>query len=226
MKKLIIAHRGASAQAPENTLEAFEKAIEAKADMIELDVRRTRDKRLIVIHDPKVGKKKVGDLTYRQLLSINPRVPTLEEVLRLTSGKIKLDIEVKERGFEPEVLDTVLRYFKYRNFFISSFFSSVIKKVKRLDHEVMTGLIVGARPSDQFKILKLMALRMAAKADFLVINCKLWQPKLSRFFPHHKQLIYVWTVNDEKEMKVLLNHPQIAGIITDNPELGVRLRGR
>jgi glycerophosphoryl diester phosphodiesterase len=78
----IVAHRGASREAPENTLAAFAKAIEIGADMIEFDLRRAPDGRLVISHDPVRGA--------------GLDLPTFEDTLRLTRGRIKLDVELKE----------------------------------------------------------------------------------------------------------------------------------
>ena len=107
---MVIAHRGASALAPhENTLEAFQIAIDLKADMVEFDVRKTSDNILIVFHDETIDGRKIGDMTYNRINDIASkegyRVPTLDEVLELCSGKICLDIELKESGYERRVID-------------------------------------------------------------------------------------------------------------------------
>lgn len=109
---MVIAHRGASALAPhENTLEAFQIAIDLKADMAEFDVRKTSDNILIVFHDGTIDGRKIGDMTYNRINDIASkegyRVPTLDEVLKLCSGKICLDIELKESGYERRVIDLV-----------------------------------------------------------------------------------------------------------------------
>ena len=104
MKKLVIAHRGASVLARENTLEAFQKAIDLRADMIEFDVRRTQDRHYVIHHDPHIAGKPLNEMTLREVREIartlDFHVPELEEVLALTRGKIGLDIELKEEGYE------------------------------------------------------------------------------------------------------------------------------
>src|SRR5574343_329957 len=96
----IIAHRGASGYAPENTLEAFEKAIVLGADMIEFDVIRTKDGELIVMHGDKINNQKISDLNYSEIKAINPAIPKLTEVLEAFKNRIEMDIELQERGYE------------------------------------------------------------------------------------------------------------------------------
>src|SRR5437588_9396240 len=93
-----VAHRGTWSAAPQNSLAALEGAIALGCDMVELDVRRTRDGRLVAVHDPRIQGTRVGTLDHAQLKSrLGPRqAPELVEVLERATGRIKLDIELKE----------------------------------------------------------------------------------------------------------------------------------
>jgi glycerophosphoryl diester phosphodiesterase len=104
-------------EAPENTLAAFGRAIDLGADMIEFDVRRAPDGRLVISHDP-VAERPAQDLL------------TLEDALRFTQGRIQLDVELKEPGCERESIDLLLRYFPV-----------VLGNVRALHPAVRTGLI-------------------------------------------------------------------------------------
>jgi len=108
----VIAHRGASAYAPENTLAAFQSALELGADGIELDVMLTKDGKLAVIHDDTVdrttdGTGKVKDLTLEELQSLDAggqeKIPSLDEVFDLVGGKLLINIELKNYSamFDP-----------------------------------------------------------------------------------------------------------------------------
>ncbi len=112
----IISHRGASAYLPENTLSSFRKAIELGADLIELDVRKTKDDKLVVIHDSKVdrttnGFGRVIEKTQEELRQYDAgsgeKIPLLEEVLALDNGDIGFVIELKEERTEDEVIETM-----------------------------------------------------------------------------------------------------------------------
>jgi len=130
-KKLIIAHRGASSLSKENTIESFEKAIACDSDMIEFDVRKTRDGICIVYHDEFINDKMINELKYKQIKEIDESIPTLEEVLKLTKGKIRLDVELKEDAYEEEVIKMLLRYFKEDEFVITSFNDKSLRTIKR-----------------------------------------------------------------------------------------------
>jgi glycerophosphoryl diester phosphodiesterase len=119
---LVVAHRGASAVAPENTLEAFEKAIELGADMVELDVRRGADGGLAISHDPLPA----------------PDVPTLEQVVALCAGRIALDVELKEPGLAEDVLRVVSGV----EVVVTSFLAEVVERTKQLRPDVRVGLLL------------------------------------------------------------------------------------
>ena len=101
-EKLIIAHRGASSYAKENTIESFKKAMLLGADMIEFDVRRTKDNILIAFHDEMIRGHSVKELTYEAISQLARNqgfdIPTVEEVLKWSRGKIRLDVELKEEA--------------------------------------------------------------------------------------------------------------------------------
>ena len=130
-KPLIIAHRGASGLVKfENTMASFAKAIELRVPMVEFDVRKTQDNLFVAFHDELIDGIKLSDLTYQQLLDISQQkgfeVPLVEDVLKLCQGKIKLDIELKEVGYELEIVNLVKKYLDYQDYVIKSFLDAVI----------------------------------------------------------------------------------------------------
>ena len=101
---MVVAHRGASVEQPENTIAAFEAAIHARADAVEFDVRMTADGHAVVMHDPDVSRTTdgtgiVSEMTVDELRKLG--VPTLEEALRCLSGRAAVDIEIKDSPDEP-----------------------------------------------------------------------------------------------------------------------------
>jgi glycerophosphoryl diester phosphodiesterase len=232
-KTLIVAHRGASSLTTENTIESFKKAIEIGVDMIEFDVRRIRDQALIVYHDELMEGKPVKELTYDEISKMTIRqgfsVPTLEEVLKCTSGKIKLDVEIKEEGYEKEVIELVSRYFKKDQFVITSFHDRCIKRIKDNHPDVKVGLILGISRTEhpiRTRISEFFPARRCreAKADFLVAHRRLlWFGFLGRAKKENKP-VFVWTVNDPKKIWKMLHNEKIDAIITDKPDLALSLR--
>jgi glycerophosphoryl diester phosphodiesterase len=147
---LRIGHRGARAYEPENTLRSFEKALEIGVNAVELDVRKTKDNHLVVIHDADVkrttdGKGLVSELTLKEIKEFSAekgeKIPTLKEALDFLDKKVKILIELKEAGVEDKVLSTVREKGLQKNVLIVSFIEKALQKVKELDKEVETGLI-------------------------------------------------------------------------------------
>ena len=140
---LIIGHRGAAGLAPENTMEAFRAGFEAGADMMELDVRLTADKRLVVIHDALLlrthhHRDKVASLTYREIqkLTKDCPVPLLQDVLDEFFGKILINIEIKSRGCSGSLVRLLKRRYiseadDWDAVLISSFKAAELIRVRR-----------------------------------------------------------------------------------------------
>jgi glycerophosphoryl diester phosphodiesterase len=231
-KTMIIAHRGASSLARENTIESFKKAIEIGVDMIEFDVRRSKDPALIVHHDELMQGKPVKELTYDEIskMAIGQgfSIPTFEEVLKYASGKIKLDVEIKEEGYEKEIIELLLKYFKKDQFVVTSFYDSCVRKIKEDYPDIKTGLILGTSKPKNFILTRLSEFFphrrcREAKADFLVPHWRLlWFGFLDRAKRADKP-VFVWTVNDQRRIWKMLLDQRIDGIITDKPDLALLL---
>jgi glycerophosphoryl diester phosphodiesterase len=230
-KKIIIAHRGAPFFARENTLESFRQAISLGADMIEFDVRRTKDKVFIAYHDRVIQGKPIKSLTYEEVSQIARNrgfgIPTVKEVLKYAKGKIRLDVELKEEGYEEEIVELLSKYFKKDQFVVTSFNDSSLKRIKDNDPDIKVGLILGkfkfplwVRISEVFPMKRCEN----SKADYLVAHWKLLRlGLLERARRSHKPVI-VWTVNDEEMIWKLLRDRRIYAVITDKPDLAVTLR--
>jgi len=199
----IVAHRGASQEAPENTLEAFAKAIEIGADMIELDVRRARDGGLVISHD-RIRK------TARPA-SLLP--PTVEDTLRLTQGRIQLDVELKETGCERDAVELLLRYFAIADFCITSFLPGVLRETRAIHPGVRTGLIFATWGA------KVRAACLSPDADFLVA-----QYRLAARAEQFGKPLFVWTVDDRRRTRRLFERPFVEAIITNDPRQALALR--
>lgn len=163
LQPIIIAHRGASAYAPENTMASFKKALDMKAEGIELDVHLSMDGQLVVIHDEKVdrtsnGKGWIKEKTLEELRGLdfgswygpefkNERIPTLEEVMELLlPWEGILNIEIKNGpvfypGIEEKVADVVRKYGMTERIIISSFNHYSLVDVKKITPEIKTGLL-------------------------------------------------------------------------------------
>lgn len=228
---MIIAHRGAPSFAKENTIESFEKAIALGADMIEFDVRRTKDNIFIAHHDESIQSKPIQELTYEKISEMARQqgfsIPIVEEVLKSTRGKIKLDVELKEEGYEREIIALLSKYFKEGQYVITSFNDFSLKTIKDNYPEIKVGLLLGkfkapllTRISEFFPMKR----SKKANADFLVVHWKLLRLGFLERARRNHQPVIVWTVNDEKMMRRLFKDGRIYAMITDKPDLAVSLK--
>ena len=235
---LVIAHRGASREAPQNTPAAFEAAITMGADAVELDVRRTSDGVLVVHHNASRRGVPLAMLTYSGLVRLSRHEPpTLDTVLDLCAGRIAVDIEVKEVGFEAEVIVEASRRFPRDRLLYTSFEEAVVSTIKRLDPDARCGLLLGpGRLRSRTQRYEGLPFDLAERcgADLLAVHQWLApvrrrvrraaSPDLlaeaqARGFP-----IMVWTVDGPQRLRAYLADGRVAGIITDLPGLAVETR--
>jgi len=238
---IIIAHRGAGHKKPrgqqltlrqlskfntENTTASFRTAIELGADAIECDLRQTADQHIIIHHNKllKGSRRPISELTLGQVKALAEKrgylVPTLKEMLEFCQGKIALDIEIKEKGFENEAIDLIRQYYSYDNFMIKSFLDNVVAEIKKSDSKIKTGLLFGLRWQGQEK----RALKRFHKigAD---IFCPHWRLLTKSFMARLQQEdipVLTWTADREIIARRLINRG-VAGIISNYPEKILRL---
>jgi len=230
MKKILIAHRGARTYFHENTLEAFEKAIRLNADMIEFDVRRAQNNLFVVYHDESIDEKPIKDLAYDDICKFTRlKIPTLEDVLKLTRSRIKLDIEIKEEGYEKEVVNFILKFLKEDEFVITSFNDNSLKTIKEVFPKIRTGLILGkSNPKNPIGawISELFPFKRCQRinVDFLVPHWRLLKLGFLIRSRKHKLPVFVWTVNEANLISKFLRDTRIDGIITDKIETAVQLK--
>jgi glycerophosphoryl diester phosphodiesterase len=225
---LIVAHRGASKARHENTLEAFEAAIEMGADAVEFDVRRTRDNAFVIYHDPSI--KGCDTLISHQSLDKAQKaarragfdLPTLEKTLSTCSGKIGLDIELKEAGYEEQVLSFIRQRVDPAAAVVTSFIDDSVRRTKSLWPEVKTGLILGVDPpaSIRTRLTEFFPERRlkASGADFVVPHFRLLKFGFMKRMSTAGYPVWVWTVADVPRSRSLAVRG-VAAIITVCPDL-------
>jgi len=232
---LNIAHRGASAAAPPNTLAAFEKAVELGADGIEFDVHLSADGVPVVIHDSTVdattdGSGRVADLTLAQLKQLDAgapfdpafageRIPTLKEVLETMGGRLLLNIELKttslrDNGLERAVIARVGQHGLETHVLLSSFNPFSLRRVKGIAPHIPVGLLyLPGLPLILHRILSLLAPHEACHPEHTAVDARYmaWARRRDR-------QVNTWTVNDPDEMRRLIRLG-VDGIITDVPDV-------
>lgn len=224
-KPLIVAHRGASAYAPENTLAAFGLAAELGADGIELDVQFSGDGRLIIIHDSDVarttnGQGKVSDLTVAELQSFDAgqgqKIPTLDELFEMVGPRLLYNIEIKyfdwrDRGVETAVADRIAAYQLENHVLVSSFNPLAVRRARRqLPQSVPVALLRG---TGLLKYGYWLADGEADHPHYSLVDetYMIWAKKRG-------YRTNVWTVDDPAEAQRLARLG-VHGIITNKPDL-------
>jgi glycerophosphoryl diester phosphodiesterase len=234
----IIAHRGASAYYPENTLPAFKGAIAMGADMVELDVQLTLDREVIVFHDEKIsrctdGRGKIADYSLVSLKKLdagswfdkkfkNTRIPTLVEVLDICKNKIAVNIEIKTEavskmffgGIEEKCLKIAEQSGMREHIVFSSFDPRAIMHLKQIDNTAMAAVLFAKKhygsklPSEVMESVNADAFNCSASE----LNKKWLINIKSKNIP-----VNIYTVNDEKKMKKFLDMG-VNGIFTNKPD--------
>jgi glycerophosphoryl diester phosphodiesterase len=231
----VVAHRGGPGMGPhENTLKAFQKAIECGADMIETDVRRTSDGVLICHHDDHIQKSLLANITYAEANVLAKKqgyeIPQLKHLLALAQGRIQLDIELKEVGYELDVIDTILSSMKHSEFVIKSFNDSSVYAIKEIDPRIVAGLLVEKTPFanralDTVAKASYEARLALTRADFLGPEVSLVNKTLVTRMHLLGKKVFVWTPNSDAEIEALVELG-VDAIITDNPHRALEILGR
>lgn len=229
----IIAHRGASGRpGVENTLESFAGAIELGVDMVEFDVRKTKDNVLVVYHDDKFADQPVKWYTYEEMDRVAKQkgfhVPLFVEVLELCAGKVFMDIEIKETGFEHKVVKFLHKYANYEDYSVKSFKDIVPYKIKEIDPNITTGLLLGYEKANfkrRFNELFPVRRLQACKVDFVSPAYQLLKFAYVKRMKEAGYPVFVWTVNEPELIdKILDFDPE--GLITDNPVYALKARAK
>ncbi len=210
---------------PENTLAAFRYALEAGADVVEMDVRRTRDGHFILLHD-KDFKRLTGraippealDLAFirEHIRADGEPIPTLEEALELLKGRIGLFVEIKEPETTEQVLEVLRRYDVREQTAVISFWDEALTRVHTLDPAQVTGLIYARAPGRIPDAKKL-------GARIVLPHFRLATAKANAFAHRLHLKVVSWIVNDEETARKQVENGTDA-LATDDPAWLVRWR--
>jgi glycerophosphoryl diester phosphodiesterase len=234
-----VAHRGASREAPENTLAAFRCALAAGAAAVECDVQRTRDGGLVVIHDPTVdrttnGRGPIALLTYEECRRLDAgawfgpafageRVPSLDEVLDLIRGRALLLLEIKHgpmfyEGIEAQIAEALRRHRMDAATLVMSFDHPAVRTMRAVAPDVATAIIYRARLADA------AAAARAVGADAL---CPEWRLVTSEVVAdaHAAGLgVFPWTIDEEDAMRRCLARG-VDGVTSNDVRLLAKVMG-
>jgi glycerophosphoryl diester phosphodiesterase len=217
---LRIGHRGARALEPENTLRIFGRAVELGVDAVELDVRKTKDGKIVVVHDDKMdrttdGSGLVSELSLEEIKGFTAekgeKIPTLGEALDFLKGKVKVLIELKEAGYEEKVLDLVRERGMVDDVIIISFHEETLRRVEELDGRVATGLIYVRHKKPREAALGL-------RAKYLLPLYRFTHSADVKKAHEAGLKVIVWTINTPQEATAY-KQKNVDGITTDNPNI-------
>ncbi|MFZ3137634.1 MAG: glycerophosphodiester phosphodiesterase [Thermodesulfovibrionales bacterium] len=215
---LKVGHRGAKAYETENILESFRKAIELGANAIELDVRISGDAKLIVIHDDNLKKVfgkdvRIKESTLEELKQLTDnRIVTFDEALRFIDRKVeKILVELKETGYEKDVLDIIRKEKLEDRVIVVSFHEEALAHVRELDKKIETGLIYT-------KFKKPIDAALKLNAQYLVPLYRFVHRRDIAKAHKNNLKVIVWTINRKEEAREYIAK-DVDGIATDKPDI-------
>ncbi len=242
-RPLVIAHRGDSRNAPENTLAAFELAIHKGAPAIELDAKLTADGEVVVMHDATVdrttdGHGAVSILSLAEIRRLDAgskfsadfageHVPTLAEVFETAAPKAMIDIELSDyahvfNGLTARVVDLIHHHGVEKRVFFTSFHPAFILQARRLAPEIPAGLI--ALPGFTGRLARSWIGELFPHEIF-VPNARDASRALVVYNHRRSRVVFFYTVEEEDEMRPLAGLGA-DGLITDDPQLAIRTLGQ
>jgi len=227
----VVAHRGASGHAPENTLAAFRRAVELGAKFIETDLQLSRDSRFVAIHDDTLdrttnGRGPVHALTLAELRELDAgswfdprfageRIPTLEEILRFArETDIVFYLEIKPGGawgLEHALVGALRDAQEAARAVVLSFETAMLAAVRRLEPTLMTGYLFSSSPGDAVdSAVRVGARQLAPRGDLV-------NPELVAEARRVDLQVVTWTINEPAHMRALAA-AGVDGIMTDYPD--------
>jgi len=212
----VIAHRGASFLEPENTIRAVERAVKMGADFVEVDVRVSKDNKLVVMHDPDInrttdGKGLVKDYTVQELKNFDAgdgeTVPTLDEIITCVKDRIGLVIEIKEPGTEVKILEKIDEN-NLENVILTSFYHKSIKNARKTDPSVDAGIIFTCQPVDVNQMVS------NAGANIIFPSYRYMNEDMVKQAQNKGISVYPWTIDDPEIFEKFVEMG-VDGIVTN-----------
>ena len=224
MNVIVVAHRGFSGKYPENTLLAFEKAVEIGADFIELDIHQAKDGNIVVCHDPTIDRTTDGtgfikDMNYSELRKWDAgswkgypgeKIPLLSDVFRKVGDKIKIFIEIKECNVS-DLISLINEFKMEKRVVVGSFKFEYIKQVRNLCGEICTALISSRVPQNLEQLIKDGIRQLSL--EYHRIDKEIVKELIGRGF-----VVNVWEPDSEDDLSKVLDFG-VQFITTNRPDL-------
>ena len=224
----ITAHRGNSYYTPENTITAIKSAIEVGADWAEIDVQETMDGELVVFHDSNLKRvtgvdKNIWEISYIELNKLDAgnwfspqflgeKIPKLRDLMAVSRGKIKLNLELKLNGHQQSLASRVVRLIQELNFVehcaITSFDLATIKEVKVLNENIRRGIIVQTLESELLRL----------PVDIYAVHYSAISHEFIQKAHFQGKEVHVWTVDTQEDMQKMIRLG-VDNIMTNRPKL-------
>jgi len=232
---LISAHRGSCGINGLPAAERYRRAIALGVDYVEIDIRRTAEGTCINYHDDLTpSRRSVRELTYTQLRDeLGSELLTLEEVLDIAAGRVGLHVDLKEDDAVAGIVRKVLDSIPEGKFVVTTGADFVIRRIKDEFPTVTAGLTLG-RDLERWPPWRIAGVRLSelfpgprlkrSHADFVAMHQQLARIRLLRYTGTRSIPAWVWTVDDEVEMKRFLADPRVTTLITNRPDVALRLR--
>lgn len=217
---IIMGHRGAAALEPENTLLSIRRAMEIGVDAVEIDVRLSKDKAPVVIHDATVdrttsGTGAVNSFSSNEIKRLDAgkgeTVPTLQEVFDLIGNKVTIVIELKEEGTERLVVELIEKNKLDDNVYVISFWHSLIRAVKKMNGRIRTGVLLVGCPVDP-------CIATRASADALVMKYNFVNRQFVDIAHEEGLKVFIWNI-DERHLLQPYADMNVDGIGTNDPRV-------
>lgn len=217
---LRIGHRGAAGHAPENTLASIEKAISLGADLVEVDVQRTSDAHLIILHDKGVdrttnGVGLVSGMSLSALRELDAgggqRIPTAEEVFQAANGRVGLILELKIKGLAEQICKCVHLSGFTGQVIYASFMHDEVRAINKAEPQAMTMALIGRIPNDP------VIAAQHAKATYIGFSYTAVTKSMVERCHQRGLMVFVYTVNDRQDIEDMMSL-EVDGIISDFPD--------
>jgi glycerophosphoryl diester phosphodiesterase len=217
---MIMGHRGAAALEPENTLLSITRAMEIGVNAVEIDVRLSKDKELVVIHDSTVdrttnGAGPVSRFALDEIKELDAgkgeTIPTLDEVVNLIGNKVRLVIELKEEATERKVVELIKKNKLLDNVYVISFWHRLVKTVKEMDSRIKTGVLFVGCPADA-------CIATQASSDALVMKYTFVDREFVEIAHKEGLKVFIWNIDDRDLLKRYADM-RVDGIGSNDPRV-------
>jgi glycerophosphoryl diester phosphodiesterase len=234
MPPLIDAHRGECGQPGLPAAERYRRAVALGVDFVEVDIRRTTDGVYVNYHDDYTPSGRAArDLSYAALRAeLGAELSTVEELVGIIDGKVGLHVDVKEEGYEADVVRFIRDVFPQSEIVFTSG-DDPIRVIKEAFPDARTGLSLGddleGAPPWRYVQVRLSELfpgrrLRRSKADFAAVHQRLARISVLDHCVRARLPAWVWTVDEEEEISSLMRDPRVAVLITNRPDIATKFR--